>query len=78
MNDRGDARRPAPASAKILYVETLRGIACILLVSYHVIGDTSSNGLRLPDGDLFSFVNRMFIDVRMPLFSFISGFVFCA
>ncbi|HEU4827541.1 MAG TPA: acyltransferase [Dongiaceae bacterium] len=78
MNDRGDARRPAPASAKILYVETLRGIACILLVSYHVIGDTSSNGLRLPDGDLFSFVNRMFIDVRMPLFSFISGFVFSA
>jgi peptidoglycan/LPS O-acetylase OafA/YrhL len=76
MSDRGDQRRPG--SGKILYVETLRGIACILLVSYHVIGDNGSNGLQLPDGDIFSFVNRMFVDVRMPLFSFISGFVFSA
>jgi peptidoglycan/LPS O-acetylase OafA/YrhL len=63
---------------KVMYVETVRGIACILLVSYHVIGDTSSNGLQLPADHVLSFLNRMFIDVRMPLFSFISGFVFSA
>lgn len=68
----------AKARAKVMYVETLRGIACILLVSYHVIGDTSSNGLQLPADHILSFLNRMFIDVRMPLFSFISGFVFSA
>src|SRR5262249_22169210 len=35
------ATKPARAKiagAKIAYVETLRGIACILLVSYHIIG----------------------------------------
>lgn len=68
------ARRPG----KILYVETLRGIACILLVSYHVIGNTSGNGLQLPQDHVFSMVNRLFVDLRMPLFSFISGFVFSA
>ncbi|MBK8161346.1 MAG: acyltransferase [Rhodospirillaceae bacterium] len=62
--------------SKILYVETLRGIACLLLVSYHVIGNTSLNGLQLPPEHIYSFLNRMFVDVRMPLFSFISGFVF--
>jgi fucose 4-O-acetylase-like acetyltransferase len=61
-----------------MYVETLRGLACILLVSYHVIGNTSENGLQLPADDIFSFANRLFLDVRMPLFSFISGFVFSA
>ncbi len=69
---------PAKATGKIVYVETLRGIACILLVSYHVIGDTSSNGLQLPSDHILSFLNRMFIDVRMPMFSIISGFVFSA
>jgi peptidoglycan/LPS O-acetylase OafA/YrhL len=73
-----DGKPDPKAKAKVMYVETLRGIACILLVSYHVIGDTSSNGLQLPSDHILSFLNRMFIDVRMPLFSFISGFVFSA
>lgn len=68
----------ASGSGKILYVETLRGIACILLVSYHVIGNTSDNGLQLPADHVYSLLNRLFVDLRMPLFSFISGFVFSA
>lgn len=80
MHD-GEPDTKAPdtkVKAKVMYVETLRGLACILLVSYHVIGNTSSNGLQLPADHILSFLNRMFIDVRMPLFSFISGFVFSA
>jgi peptidoglycan/LPS O-acetylase OafA/YrhL len=65
-------------SGKVLYVETLRGIACILLVSYHVIGDTGSNGLQLASDHPYSLLNRLFVDLRMPLFSFISGYVFSA
>jgi len=76
MSDHGSVR--GPAGTKIPYVETLRGIACILLVAYHVIGDSSGNGLHLLRDHVFSFANRMLIDVRMPLFSFISGFVFSA
>jgi len=81
MDTPSPATTSAPArkaAAKIAYVETLRGIACILLVSYHVIGDTSANGLQLPESHYLRFLNSMFIDVRMPLFSFISGFVFSA
>ena len=59
-------------------IETIRGIACILLVAYHVVGNNYTNGLRLhPDHWLVIF-NRIFEFVRMPLFSFISGLVFSA
>jgi peptidoglycan/LPS O-acetylase OafA/YrhL len=81
MNIQVAATKPARAKiagAKIAYVETVRGIASILLVSYHIIGDTSASGLHLPESHYFSFLNSMLIDVRMPLFSFISGFVFSA
>jgi peptidoglycan/LPS O-acetylase OafA/YrhL len=73
-----DASPAGNARPKVVYVETLRGVACLLLVSYHVIGDTSLHGLELPPEHPFSFWNRMFSDVRMPMFSFISGFVFSA
>ena len=33
-----------------LEVDTLRGIACVLLVLFHVVGDTPAMGLRIPEG----------------------------
>jgi uncharacterized membrane protein len=35
-----------------LEVDTVRGIACILLVLFHVVGDTPAVGLRIPEGAL--------------------------
>lgn len=64
------------ASTKDAYIETARGLACVLLVAYHVVGDTPLNGLQLPLDHWLALLNRMFEYVRMPLFSFISGLVF--
>lgn len=61
---------------KIEYLETMRGVACILLVLFHTVGSYSSNGLRLPDDDALRIFNNLLQDLRMPLFSFVSGFVF--
>ena len=59
-----------------LQVDTLRGIACILLVLFHVVGDTPDSGLRIPEGDWMRDANQAMAYLRMPLFSFISGYVY--
>lgn len=59
-----------------LEVDTLRGIACVLLVLFHVVGDTPSVGLRIPEGHWLQVVNEALAYIRMPLFSFISGYVY--
>ena len=59
-------------------IDTLRAMACIALVSYHVVGSTPSAGLELPYDHWLSMLNRTPMDLRMPLFSFISGLVFVA
>ncbi|NTW74099.1 MAG: acyltransferase [Chlorobiaceae bacterium] len=56
-------------------IDTLRGMACIFLVAYHVIGITPESGLRLHDGVLKE-ANDLLAYVRMPLFTFLSGFVY--
>lgn len=61
-----------------LRLDTLRGLACLLLVSYHVIGADSTSGLRLPDDHLASQANDFLALIRMPLFSFLSGMVYAA
>ena len=58
-----------------LSIDTLRGLACILLVAYHVVGGPSQ-GMRLPPDHLLPQVNEVVALLRMPLFSFLSGFVY--
>lgn len=61
--------------ARDIGVDTARGLACILLVAYHVIGNDATSGLLLADGpyrvgaDLLAYI-------RMPLFTFLSGYVY--
>ncbi|OWQ86163.1 hypothetical protein CDN99_20200 [Roseateles aquatilis] len=59
-----------------LSINTLRGLACLLLVGYHVIGDDSEAGLRLEPEHLASQANQCLSLIRMPLFSFLSGMVY--
>lgn len=56
-------------------VDTLRGLACIMLVAYHVIGNTPETGLRLHEGFLKE-MNELLAYIRMPLFTFLSGLVY--
>jgi peptidoglycan/LPS O-acetylase OafA/YrhL len=58
-----------------LRIETLRGLACLLLVFYHVVGADPSNGLRVLDGPV-RWTNDTLAYLRMPLFTFLSGLVY--
>lgn len=57
------------------HIQTLRGLACVLLVLYHVIGTDPWHGLHITDGPV-----RLFNDglayLRMPLFTVLSGLVY--
>lgn len=60
---------------KNLHIETLRGVACILLVAYHVVGANPNVGLKIDQG-VYREINDILAYVRMPLFTFISGIVY--
>lgn len=53
-------------------VQSLRGLACVLLVVYHVIGSTGEYGLRIADGPLRELSDALAV-VRMPLFALLAG-----
>jgi len=53
-------------------VQTLRGVACVLLVIYHVIGSTGDYGLRIATGPLRELSDALAV-VRMPLFALLAG-----
>lgn len=59
-----------------LSVDTMRAIACIALVSFHTAGADPEASMRLADNHWLSILNRTFVDMRMPMFSFLSGLVF--
>lgn len=67
------ARAAARESAQ---VETLRGLACLLLVAFHVIGNDASMGLHVADDSGWRAFANSLIHLRMPLFTFLSGFVY--
>jgi peptidoglycan/LPS O-acetylase OafA/YrhL len=56
-------------------VQTLRGLACLLLVVYHVIGATESQGLRIHDGWLRQLTEAL-VALRMPVFGLLAGAVY--
>ena len=57
-------------------VQTMRGLACVLLVAFHAIGSSSASGLHVPDGSAYRLFTNLFVHVRMPLFTFLSGLVY--
>ena len=59
-----------------LEIDTLRGLACFLLVSFHVVGVAPGFGLHLPEDHWLKQLNSALAYLRMPLFSFLSGYVY--
>jgi surface polysaccharide O-acyltransferase-like enzyme len=57
-------------------IDTLRGLACFLLVAYHVVGFSPAAGLELPAQHWASRLDDWLSLVRMPLFSLLSGWVY--
>lgn len=56
-------------------IQSLRGIACILVVYFHVIG-TANTGLKLPSDSIYRILSDCLIYIRMPLFTFLSGYIY--
>jgi fucose 4-O-acetylase-like acetyltransferase len=57
-------------------IETIRGVAIILMVAGHVIGNRSDTGLMVDDHSVWRYIYHSFEYLRMPLFTAISGFVY--
>ena len=70
--DRVVARRPLPRN-----LDTLRGLACTLVVMYHVVG-SPDGGLRLPATSAWHYFVDSFTYARMPLFTAMAGFIYAA
>ncbi len=69
------AAKTIPAASESARIQTLRGLACLLLVAFHVVGIEGA-GL-LVDGDSgYRLFTNLFVHLRMPLFTFLSGFVY--
>jgi glucans biosynthesis protein C len=63
-------------STESLRVETLRGLACLFLVAFHVIGSHATSGLHVGEDSPYRHFAVLFQHLRMPLFTFLSGFVY--
>ena len=57
-------------------IDTLRGLACVLLVAFHVVGSQPDSGLHAGEGSPYRQFAHLFQHIRMPLFTFLSGFVY--
>lgn len=57
-------------------INTVRGLACLLIVALHVVGDAASNGLHLPMSSGWHYVMQSVEFLRIPLFTALSGYLY--
>jgi fucose 4-O-acetylase-like acetyltransferase len=64
------------AATRDITIDTLRGIAIVLMVAGHVIGVDDSVGMKVDDSSGWRLSYELLADLRMPLFTALSGFVY--
>ncbi len=57
-------------------IETLRGLAILLIVIGHVIGDVPNSGITVDASSIFRWWHETTRDLRTPLFFAISGYLY--
>lgn len=62
--------------ARDLSIDSLRGLAVLLMVAGHVIGSDVARGLQVDDGSFWRLSYLALEDIRMPLFTVLSGLVY--
>nr|WP_294512572.1 acyltransferase [uncultured Rhodopila sp.] len=67
------ARRQDDVPANL---NTVRGLACLLVVALHVVGDEESNGLHLPMTSGWHYAMTSIEFIRIPLFTALSGYLY--
>lgn len=79
-SEHGAARRahamPAVPGKSDYAIESIRALAVMLLISYHVIGAGPHDGLQIDYPHPLRFAANFLADVRMPMFAMISGIVY--
>lgn len=71
MKSAPELRRPKDEA-----IETLRGLAVVLVVIGHVIGVDAGGGMKVEDNSVWRYLYASLQYVRMPLFTAISGWVY--
>src|ERR1700740_1363514 len=66
---------PRPRRQQDRSIQAVRAIPVILMVAGHVVG-TEHRGLRVSDVSLWHYSYLALADIRMPLFTLISGYVY--
>lgn len=59
-----------------LEINSVRGLACVALVAYHVIGPTKDSGLHLPNTSYWHVLMNSMDFLRMPMFTVVSGYFY--
>ena len=59
-----------------LAVDTMRGIACVLLVAFHVVGHNPHAGIHVSYDSPYRYFVDSVVYLRMPMFAFLSGVVY--
>lgn len=57
-------------------IESLRGLAVLLMVAGHVIGSGANRGMQVSDDSVWRLFYLGLSDIRMPLFTVLSGLVY--
>lgn len=70
----------APEQARVVpdNLNSVRGLACVMIVALHVVGVAADEGLRLPLDSMWHTVMDTFTPIRLPLFTALSGFLYAA
>lgn len=59
-------------------LDTVRGLACVLVVAMHVVGAAPDEGLKIPAGSAWHRVMDALDLIRLPLFTALAGFLYGA
>ena len=70
------SQHPGAAAARNDHIDTLRGLACLLLVFYHVVGHNPTAGLEVDYDHILRRLVDSLTSIRMPLFTVLSGYVY--
>jgi len=57
-------------------LDSLRGLACLLIVAYHVVGSDPARGLRLPATSDWHYAMTSLELLRLPIFTALSGYLY--
>jgi peptidoglycan/LPS O-acetylase OafA/YrhL len=57
-------------------LDSVRGLACLLVVALHVVGDLPTNGLHLPMTSPWHYAMSSIEFLRIPLFTAMSGYLY--